>query len=464
MTHIPDAKPADQRGSVLHIAARPFVVFVERYYPDPFVFVIALTFVAFGAVFLLTPSSVETAVVAWGSGMSSLMAFTAQIAITLIVANAFAATDAVQGLLSSVARLPRSDWQAYVLLAVAAGIASLIAWPLGLVVGATLAKRVAAEAPASNLRLHYPLLVASAYSGFIIWHMGYTGSAPLFMATPGHAMEAQAGIIPVTATIFAWWNMVLAAFVLGVVSVICALMRPPAEQIKEIDPRLLQDPHDPVVPSSETMTFGVRLTHSRLGSSALGGLLLLYMAFWFADRGFSLDLNIVNWSFLTAGLLLSRSPGHYIDLVTEGGRSLGPLLLQYPFYAGIMGLMAGSGMIDVLSNWIVEHSSQTTLPIWGFLSAGFVNMFVPSGGGQWAVQGPVFVEAALKLDVDLPLIIMAVAYGDQWTNMIQPFWTIPLLVIAGLSVRDVMGYTFITLLVTGVVFVLGLLTIGSVVA
>ncbi len=447
---------------MLHYAARPFVVFVERYYPDPFVFVIALTFVAFGAAFLLTPSSVETAVTAWGSGLSSLMAFTAQIAITLIVANAFAATDFVQRGLNRIARLPRTDWQAYVLLAGVAGLASLVAWPLGLVVGATLAKRVAAEAPKAGLFLHYPLLVASAYSGFLIWHMGYTGSAPLFMATPGHAMEAQAGIIPVTETIFAWWNIGLALITLSLVCVICALMRPPEDQIKEIDARLLMtDPPD-TIDAEHPRTFGEKLTQARAVSLALGALVLLYMGFWFADRGFSLDLNIVNWSFLTLGLLFARSPGHYIELVTEGGKSLGPLLLQYPFYAGIMGLMAGSGLIDVFSTWIANHSSQTTLPVWAFLSGGFVNMFVPSGGGQWAVQGPIFIEAAMKLDVELPLIVMAVAYGDQWTNMIQPFWTIPLLVIAGLNLRDVMGYTFVTLIVTGILFVSALLVIGSI--
>ena len=463
--------PSSTEAGLLFRIAKPFVLVVERFYPDPFLFVIVLTFVAFSAALGLTDTTPRVALKAWGQGLSSLMAFTAQVAITLITAHAVARTNAVERGLAAIAALPRSSHQAYSMVALVSGLASLVAWPLGLIVGATLAKRLAVAGKARQLRLDYPLLVASAYSGFVVWHMGYSGSAPLFVATPGHALENAVGLIPVAETIFSAWNLVIAGTVLIVVSVTCSLMQPPADRIRPLEAGALeqigsQSPAPPAngPPTPQEATFGDRLTHSKLGSFALGALLFTYLAFWFAEMGFSLNLNIVNWSFLAAGLLLTKSPAHYVSLVLEGGRSLGSLLLQYPFYAGIMGLLAGSGLIGILSDAIAAQSTAATLPVWAFLSGGLVNFFVPSGGGQWAIQGPIFLDAAKALGVDPALVVMGVAYGDQWTNMIQPFWTIPLLAIAGLKVRDILGYTFVTLIVTGLLFGGGLYLAGLFVA
>jgi len=201
---------------------------------------------------------------------------------------------------------------------------------------------------------------------------------------------------------------------------------------------------------------GGGLAQQRAGWLVLGGGVAGYLIPWFAAQGFSLNINIVNWSLLGLGLLMARSPAHYAQLAADGGRPLGSILLQYPLYAGIMGLMASSGLVTVLSDWFVAISTPHTLPFWSFMSGGLVNFFVPSGGGQWAVQGPIFIEAAQVLGVDSALIVMSVAYGDQWTNLIQPFWTIPLLAIAGLGVRDIFGYTFVVFLLTFFLFAGGL--------
>jgi short-chain fatty acids transporter len=193
----------------------------------------------------------------------------------------------------------------------------------------------------------------------------------------------------------------------------------------------------------------------------MGALTALWLLRHFLRAGPALDLNVVNWTFLAAGLLLARSPLHYVQLVTRAGATLGPILLQYPFYAGIMGVMAGSGLVVLFSDFFVAFASAETLPFWAFLCGAVVNFFVPSGGGQWVVQGPVFVDAAARLGASVPEVVMGVAYGDQWSNLIQPFWTIPLLAIAGLPMRRVLGYTFVTFLVSGLVFGAGLLLIGA---
>ncbi|HSG87823.1 MAG TPA: TIGR00366 family protein [Pseudomonadales bacterium] len=439
--------------------ARPFVSLVERWYPDAYVFAILLTLVTFAMAIGLTDTGPVEALDVWGDGLAGLLAFTTQIALTLILAHALAHTDAARTLLAWIAELPRSEFAAYFVVAVAASLASLLAWSLGLAAGALLAAAVARAGRRRGLVLDYPLLVASAYSGFVVWHMGYSGSSPLFVATPGHAMEAATGIIPVTETVFAPWNLAVAAVVIPLVALVCALMRP--ERATPMPDHLLDEADEDDGADPAAASPGQALERWRPLSLLIGGLLALWLARYFAANGPALTLDVVNWSFLAAGLLLARSPVHYVQLVTRAGATLGPILLQYPFYAGIMALMAGTGLVVVMSDFFVAFASPATLGFWAFVSGGVVNFFVPSGGGQWVVQGPVFIEAAKALDVPLPQVVMGVAYGDQWSNLIQPFWTIPLLAIAGLPLRSVLGYCFVTFAVSGLVFGTGLLLVGA---
>lgn len=441
---------------ILERAAQPFVVFVERFYPDAFVFAILLTLVTFALAIGLAGETPAAAVEIWGLGLTGLLSFIAQIALTLICAHALAHTDAVAWCLDRLATWPRTAWQGYFLVAAVAGAGSLIAWSMGLVVGGLIALRVARVARARGVAMHYPLLVASAYGGFVVWHMGYSSSSALFVATPGHALEAMTGIIPVTETIFAPWNLALALFTVIAVAALCAAMGPP---------RCVEYRGEGDSPAGEghavASTWGHWLETRRSLSLIAGGLLLWFLAQWFAERGLNLTLDIVNWSFLGLGLLLARSPLHYVQLVGNASRTVGPIVLQYPFYAGIMALMTGTALVSIVSGWFVSISTPDTLGFWAFMAAGLLNFFIPSGGGQWAVQGPIFIEAARQLDVAYPHVVMAVAYGDQWSNLIQPFWTIPLLAVAGLNMRAIMGYCFVVFAATAVLFGGALLVLGA---
>lgn len=442
--------------------SKPFVAFVERYYPDSFVFVILLTLATFGACFGLTNATPTQALTAWGDGLSGLLDFMAQISLTLICAHAFAHTDLIQSGLKSVGRIPKTASQGYFLVAFVAGVASLCAWSLGLVAGALMAQQVALQARQRGVRMHYPLLVASAYAGFVVWHMGYSSSAALFVATPGHRMEATIGIIPVTETIFSSWNIAIAVVTLFACSFTCMLMKPHEKDVLEVSSDTLEQMVETEEQHAErgSLLPSEKLEQSRIVSLLLALLLIGFLAHWFATKRLNLNLNIVNWSFLALGILLARSPLHYIGLITNASKTVAPVLIQYPFYAGIMGLMGDTGMVSVISQWFTDFSTCHTLPFWAFISGGLVNLFIPSGGGQWAVQGPIFLDAAKQLQVDPKLIVMGVAYGDQWTNMIQPFWTIPLLAIAELHMRQIMGYTFVIFLVTAITFGVGLLLIS----
>ncbi len=465
---------------MLRAVARPLVSIVERWMPDALVFAIGLTFVVALMALGLTDAGPLEIVRGWGDGLSGLLEFIAQIAIVLVLGYTLAHTRPVQRMLNSIARFPRTPAMAYGFVTVVAGLASLISWALGLIVGGIVAVEVARVARERGIRIHFPLLVACAYSGYVIWHMGYSGSGPLAAATPGSFLEElEFGLVPVTQTTFALWNIVAIVVTLVAVTGAMVLLRPRGEDPivefadKNPDEETATDGEGPATPprntnddskAGEAQENGPspadRADGARLLTLALGASLVVYLIVYFAQEGFALTLDIVNWSFLAAIFLLVGSPRELVALITEAGRTVGNVLLQYPLYAGILGMMTASGLVEVFSDFFVRISTPGTLAMWAMISGGIVNMFIPSGGGQFAVQGPVFLQAAEQLGVDPAIVIMGIAYGDQWTNMIQPFWTIPLLAIAGLSVRDILGYTTITLFVSGAVMLTTLFLVG----
>ena len=439
--------------------ARPFVVLAERFYPDPFVFAIVLSFATLVLATLATPVSPLEAVVVWGEGLTGFLAFAMQVCLVLVLAHALASTRAITWGIDALARLPRTAPQAYALVVVVSGAASLVAWGLGMVVGALAARSVACEGRRAGLALHFPLLVASAYAGFVVWHMGYSGTALLAVATPGHPLEGTMGLVPVTETMLSPANLGIAATTLAIVAFVCARMSPaPGSEVVE-----LVEPEEGGAEgaSRSAESWGDRLDRSRGLSSGLALLFVAFLVRWFATEGLALNLDIVNWSLLALGLLLADSPRHYLSLVIEASRSLGPIVLQYPLYAGIVALMTKTALVDLFADGFVAIASPETLGFWAFVSGGVLNFFIPSGGGQWAVQGPIFLEAARELGVSSRAVVLGVAYGDQWTNLVQPFWALPLLAIAGLQARAIMGYCFVAFVSAGVCLGGGLLLIGA---
>ena len=491
---------------MLRALSRPLVRLVDRWLPSSLVFAIVLTFVVAALSLGLTDNGPVDVVRAWGDGLSSLLAFIAQISIVLVLGYVIAHTGPVQRLLVRIADIPRGPASAYAFVTVIAGLASLISWALGLIVGGIVALEVAKAARRRGVRLHYPLLVASAYSGYVIWHMGYSGSGPLAAATPDSFFDEAYELVPVSETTFATWNIIAAVVTLAAVTAAMVLLAPKGDDpIHEFDPdaagadghdadddgapalaaapaggeqRASADAHGTgVAPSGQDgpdaaptrdaqdadagTSPAERIDGARVVTLALGVALVVYLGIYFAQEGFALTLDIVNWTFLAVILLIVPSAQALAQLVIDAGRTVGEVLLQYPLYAGILGMMTTTGLVEVFSGFFVDIATPGTLGVWAMFSGGLINMFIPSGGGQFAVQAPIFMDAAAQLGVQPNVVIMGIAYGDQWTNMIQPFWTLPLLAIAGLTVRDILGYTAVTLLVSGVVLVATLLLIGA---
>jgi short-chain fatty acids transporter len=240
-------------------------------------------------------------------------------------------------------------------------------------------------------------------------------------------------------------------------------MHPSPDQVIVVDPKLLTEE---TVTYSKPVTPAEKLENSRIVSGVIAVAGVIFLVYYFATGGFNLTLNIVNFIFLILGIIFHGTPISYVRAITNAARGAAGIILQFPFYAGIMAMMTaksavtGLSLAAVISNWFVAISTEVTFPLFTFLSAGIVNIFVPSGGGQWAVQGPIMMPAGAALGVDPAVTGMAIAWGDAWTNMIQPFWALPALGIAGLSARDIMGYCLITLFFSGIVVCVGFLAVG----
>ena len=438
-------------GAPLARAMRPINNVVERWIPSALVFAIILTLVVAVLALTVTQTNPVDLVKGWGDGLAGLLAFMTQMALILLLGHMLANTRPVRRLLTWLAGLPQTPVQAYLFVFIIASVASLITWGLGLVVGGLLAREVAANGKERGLKLHFPMLVAAGFSGFVVWHMGYSGSGPLTAATPDSFIAEHLGgaVIPVSETTFALPNMIGAVATIVVVAVALSLVAPRGtDRIVElqIDARehLVEQEEEVVTPAD-------RIDASRILPLIVGLALVAYLIVHFVQGG-TITLDIVNWSFLALIMLLVRSPFEIIRLTKEAASNVGEILLQFPLYAGILGMMTVSGLIQVFSDWFVAVANPTTFGLLALLAAGLVNFFVPSGGGQFAVQAPIMLDAAERLGVDPAIPIMAVAYGDQWTNMIQPFWALPLLAIAGLKMRDILGYTTVTLIASGLVF------------
>jgi short-chain fatty acids transporter len=178
---------------------------------------------------------------------------------------------------------------------------------------------------------------------------------------------------------------------------------------------------------------------------------LVFIAYYFLVNSGSLNLNIVNFSFLSLGIILHGRPIQFLTSLQEAAKGASGIIIQFPFYAGIMGIMGNSGLVEVIAGWFIAISTSVTYPFWAMTSAAVVNFALPAGGGQWAVQGPIIIEATDQLGLPTSIGVMAVAMGDQLTNMIQPFWALPLLGITGLRAGKVLGYTAAVMIVAFVV-------------
>ncbi len=434
---------------------------VQRWLPEPFIFAILLTFIAFLVAMPVCRQTPLEVLENWGNGLWGLLEFAMQMALVLVCGTTLADAPAVRRGLNFMAKLPQKPAGAIALVSLVSAVACWVNWGFGLIVGVVFAKEIARKLSGVD----YRLLIASAYSGFVVWHGGLSGSIPLALATSGASLErATMGVvtqgIPISQTIFAIPNLLISFFVIMSLVLVNLLMHPKCGAVVEIDKRLLagEELSERMVPVTPA---------EKMESSTLLGYLVAVMGLGYLFlklfvHGGHLDLNSVIMLFLFLGIILHKTPINYVKSLTKAATGSAGIILQFPFYAGIMGIMVGQSadglsLAGAISNLCIPISNQYTFPLLTFLSAGIVNVFVPSGGGQWAVQAPIMMPAGQALGVSPAITGMAIAWGDAWTNLIQPFWAIPALAIAKLGAKDIMGYCLVNLIATGLIICIGLL-------
>lgn len=444
--------------------------------PDPFVIAVGLTLLAaLLALALGTYPGATTGaeklnamIDAWrgGDGLWKFLAFGMQMSLILVTGHALAASKPIRLLIGKLAGLPSSAPAAAALVGLVAAIFGLINWGLGLIVGALFAREVARVCASKGIKVHGPLVAAAGYMGLLVWHGGFSGSAPLKMTTEAQARDVlpasvfeslETGAVPLSDTLLSPMNLFISGGLLVIIPIVLWLLTPKHDN--EITPMPLDDGAVEIEQDAgESSGFPNWIERSPIVVWALAFMLIYAFVRFSTKQGFmSLGPNEVNIAMLALGLIMHGSVRSYMSAAEDGARGCAGIILQFPLYAGIMGMLASSGLINDFSRFMASVASETTAPVLTLASAAIVNVFVPSGGGQWGIQGPIALQTGAEAGVAPAKMIMAVAYGDQLTNMLQPFWALPLLAITKVKAREIVGYTAVVMLIAAAWMVLGLL-------
>ena len=428
--------------------------------PAPFTIAVVLTLVTFVLAYFLSPEQ-ETPlslIAYWEKGLwnSPLLVFAVQMMLMLVLGHVLALTKTISHWIDKATLFCSNTAQAAAWVTLLTLIVSFFNWGLGLVFGAIFARKVGEYATKNNIPLNYPLIGAAGYSGLMVWHGGISGSAPIKIAEKGHFLEEQMGVISQSETIFSSMNISISLVLLIVLPSLMYVLG------KKGESRIIELKTTPIENEKVEIEGAERLDHSKILAYLFGGIIVFYCMYkaLILPQELSLSFitpNFINLFLLGLGILLHKNFYHFLQGVNQAISGASGILIQFPLYFGIMGIMNSSGLVGVFSDFFVSISNATTFPIFAFISAGIVNVFVPSGGGQWGVQGPIIIEAASQLNVPYWKAVMALAYGDQLTNMLQPFWALPLLGITGLKAKDILPYRLLLLLVGGSIFVIRLL-------
>ena len=428
--------------------------------PAPFTIAVILTLVTLGLAYFISPNKQTPLSLLnyWERGLWNppLLVFAIQMMLMLVLGHVLALTKTVSNLIDKATQLCSNTSQAAAWVTLLTLLVSFFNWGLGLIFGAIFARKVGEYATKNNISLNYPLIGAAGYSGLMVWHGGISGSAPIKIAERNHFLEDKMGVISQSETIFSNMNISISLILLIVLPFLMYILG------KKGNSKMI---HLNTIPNSKhknEVEGAEHLDHSNLLAYTFGGIIIFYCLYKSLILPEQLSLsfitpNFINLFLLGLAIILHNNFNSFLKGVNQAIVGASGILIQFPLYFGIMGIMNSAGLVNVFSDFFVSISNSTTFPIFTFISAGIVNIFVPSGGGQWGVQGPIIIDAASQLNVPYWKAVMALAYGDQITNMLQPFWALPLLGITGLKAKEILPYCLIMLLIGSSIFIIGLL-------
>lgn len=411
-----------------------------RWVPDAWVIAIILTVLAYILALIFTPSGPLELVQFWGKGFWVLLSFAMQMSLIIFTGYILAVSPPVSKLLNKLAGVPKTPFQSIAMMSFLSMITAWFNWGFSIVGSAVFARYMARK----QKGLDYRLLIAAAYLGLgTFWHSGLSASAPLLVATPGHFMEKVIGIIPVTETIFHPFNLILSLIILTVFTIFTPMLHPKKEDVVEANPVDLGEEESFVIEKPKDMTPSQRIEHSPIVNWVVGIAGVIWLVWHFSANGPQITLDVVNFLFLMLGIILHGTPASLLRAAEKAGSFIWGVVLQFPFYAGIFGIIQYSEFQNVVAGWFTSISTAQTYPAIVYWYSGILNYFVPSGGSKWAIEAPYVIQAGQELGVSNSLSVLAYAWGDMATDIIQPFWAIPLLGVAKLGFRDIMGYAII---------------------
>jgi short-chain fatty acids transporter len=418
--------------------SKKFQFAAERIIPDSFVFCVILTLLAFIAGLGLTPSGPLKIVLGWYNGLWSMIGFAFQMSFMVICCGAAAKAPLVERMLSRVASVPKTPSAAMVLLLIFGFISSLINWAFSTILTPIFAMQLSRNVKG----LHFPLMIAAGYATMVLGQT-WCPSASLYalVATKGHFLEKMIGTFSQDITTYNPVNTWLFFILVVTVILLGVYTRPPENEVIMYDPKD-SAPVNVVVAADEEVTLADKMNGSRLLMILIGIAGIVVIGDSIIKKGImkSLDFNFVIFMFLTLNAFLYNTPKKFVDAFKDSTRSASEIMLQFPFYGGIMGMMSASGLGQVLADFMIKIATQDTIYMYSFLSAAFVNLFIPSQGGQWIVQGPILMEAGKALNANLPLVMNAFVHGDEVTNLLQPLYVIPALALVGMKLKEVWGF------------------------
>jgi len=445
----------------------------RRFLPSPFTLAVLLTLLTIFIALIFTDNTSDTNHLVtilsyWENGIwnTNLLVFAYQMMLILVLGHVLVLSRPIEKVILRITRLVKNSANAAVLVVLPTMLVAFFNWGLGLIFGAILARKVGEYAQKNNIPINYPLIGACGYSGLMVWHGGISGSAPLKVSESGHIQSLMSDVlssevlaqlpdaISTAETVFSASNLMIFLVVLAAISGVAFRL---GKNTEATATALSAYSFDTV--NTDKPKGAERLDCSPWLSIGFGILILAVCVLQYSPLLKTLNIvpNMLNFFMLGLALIMHGSIKRFLHAVEEAIGDTAGILIQFPLYFGIMGIMSNSGMINGISDFFVSISNEMTLPIFTFFSAGLVNVFVPSGGGQWAVQGPMILESALQLNVPLNKAVMALAYGDQITNMLQPFWALPLLGITKLKAKEILPYSLLFMVVGSIIYLLGLL-------
>ncbi|MEO5717611.1 MAG: TIGR00366 family protein [Chthoniobacterales bacterium] len=454
-----ETNPPEKTGILARLALT-ITAWTERWVPDAFIFALLATLVVITAGVAFTPSSLPQVIDAWGQGFWELIPFTLQMSLIIITGYVLATSQPVGKVIRGLASWPTTPRNAVALVTFFAMASSWFNWGFSLIFSAVLAREIARRVAGVD----YRALAAASFLGLgSIWAQGLSGSAALQMASPGalpapireivaHGGLVPGGLISFSHTIFLWQSLLSVFLEIAVVTTVMWLVTPPAGRGKtasDLGISLGQTEIQAPAPIAK-LTPGQWLEHSPILNWVIVLIGGTYLVRYFMQAGEPLgaiNLNIVNLTFLLLGFLLHKTPARLMHAVQGATPAIWGVILQFPFYAGIAGVITSTHLSQQIAHAFVSLSTPLTFPAIVATYSAVLGVFVPSGGSKWVVEAPYVMAAAHELKVHLGWVVASYDLGEALANLVQPFWMLPILGLFQLRARDVMGYTFVVFLV-----------------